>query len=48
MIKCSQFAMIFRYGSGVQLKNDAETWKYKDRLGLETLLVYTVNDEYWF
>lgn len=40
--------MISGYGSGVQLKNDAQTWKYKNRPGLETLLVYTVNDEYWF
>lgn len=39
--------MIFRYGSGIQFKNDADAWKYKDRTGLETLLVYTVNDEYW-
>lgn len=38
--------MIFLSEDCLQIKNDTEALKYKYRIGLDTLLVYTLNDGY--
>jgi len=46
VIKYSEFTVIFLSEDYLQIKNDIEALKYEYRLGLDTLLVHTVNDEY--
>lgn len=38
--------MIFKSEGNLLKKNDVDTLKYKNQIGLDTLVVYTVNDEY--
>ena len=45
-IKCEKF-IIYTVGENNSLHTtDVEAWKYSDRTGLETLVVYTTNDEH--
>jgi len=46
VIKYNEFIMIFLSENCSQIKNDTEALKYKYRIGLDTLLVYTLNDGY--
>ena len=46
MIKYIEFISIIKYEGILLLKNDAEVLKYKYRIGLDTLLVYTIKYEY--
>lgn len=46
VIKYKEFAGIFKCESNLLIKTDIDAWKCGYRLGLETLLAHTVNDEY--
>lgn len=46
MIKYDEFVAIFLSEDCLQILNDTETLKYTNRIGLDTLLVYTLNDGY--
>jgi len=46
VIKYSKFISIIKYEDILLLKNDIETLKYNYRIGLDTLLVYTIKYEY--
>lgn len=46
VIKYDEFTAIFLSENSLQIKNDAEALKYSYRIGLDTLLVYTLNDGY--
>lgn len=46
MIKYEELVAIFLSENCLQIKNDTETLKYRNRIGLDTLLVYTLNYEY--
>ena len=46
MIKYNEFIIIFKYEDILLIKNDVDTLKYKYRIGLDTLLVYTIKYEY--
>ena len=46
MIKYNEFVSIIKYEDILLIKNDIEALKYKNRIGLDTLLVYTVKYEY--
>jgi hypothetical protein len=45
-IKCEKFIVYTNGENNSLYSTDAEAWKYSDRTGLETLVVYTANDEY--
>ncbi len=45
-IKCEKFMVYTRSENNLLYLTDVETWKYRNRTGLETLVVYTSNDEY--
>ena len=46
MIKYNEFIIIIKYENILLIKNDVDALKYKYRIGLDTLLVYTVKYEY--
>ena len=46
MIKYNEFIIITKYENILLIKNDIDALKYKYRIGLDTLLVYTLNDGY--
>ena len=46
MIKYCEFAITFDDENNLLLFFDAETWKLRYRIGLDTLLVCVVNYEY--
>jgi len=46
VIKYSEFIGITRSESGLLLKSDVDARKYRYLIGLGTLVVYTINDEY--
>jgi len=46
VIKYNEFIIIFKYEDILLIKNDVDALKYKYRIGLDTLLVYTVKYEY--
>lgn len=46
VIKYSESKIIFKGEDNLQQKNDIEALKYNNQIGLDTLVVYTVNDEY--
>lgn len=46
MIKYFEFTIIFNGENNILFKTDIETLKYGYRIGLDTLLVRTINDEY--
>jgi len=45
-MKYIEFIIIINYENILLLKNDIEVLKYNYRIGLDTLLVYTVKYEY--
>jgi hypothetical protein len=45
-IKCEKFIGYTKSENNLLYWTDVETWKYSYRAGLETLVVYTANDEY--
>lgn len=45
-IKCEKFIVYTNGENNPLYQTDIEAWKYSDRTGLETLLVYTANNEY--
>jgi len=46
VIKYNEFISIIKYEDILLIYNDVETLKYKYRIGLDTLLVYTIKYEY--
>lgn len=46
MIKYSKFIIIINYEGILLIKSDVETLKYNYRIGLDTLVVYTIKYEY--
>jgi len=46
VIKYIEFISIIKYEGILLLKNDIDVLKYKYRIGLDTLLVYTIKYEY--
>jgi len=46
VIKYSKFIIIINYENILLIKSDVETLKYKYRIGLDTLVVYTIKYEY--
>jgi len=46
VIKYFEFTSIFNGENSMLLKTDIEALKYGYRIGLDTLLVHTINDEY--
>ena len=46
MIKYNEFIIIVKYEDILLIINDTDTLKYKYRIGLDTLLVYTIKYEY--
>jgi len=46
VMKYIEFVGIFKSESNLLIKTDIDAWKCGYRLGLETLLAHTVNDEY--
>lgn len=46
MIKYCEFTSTSKSEDNLLLKTDIDAWKCGERLGLETLLAHTVNDEY--
>jgi len=46
VIKYFEFTITFNGGSSTLIKTDIETSKYRYQIGLDTLLVYTINYEY--
>jgi len=46
VIKYIEFISNTKYKNILLIKNDIETLKYNYRIGLDTLLVYTVKYEY--
>lgn len=46
VIKYSELIIIFNYENKLFKKIDVDTLKYGFQKGLDTLLVYTINDEY--
>jgi len=46
VIKYNEFIVIIKYENILLIKNDVDTLKYKYRIGLDTLLVYTIKYEY--
>ena len=46
MIKYNEFIIIIKYENILLIENDVETLKYNYRIGLDTLLVYTIKYEY--
>ncbi len=45
-IKCEKFIIYTNGENNLLQQTDIEAWKYSYRTGLETLVVYTANDEY--
>lgn len=45
-IKCEKFIVYTNGENNLLYYSDAEAWKYSYRTGLETLVVYTANNEY--
>ncbi len=45
-IKCEKFIVYTKSENNLLYWTDVEAWKYSDRSGLETLVVYTSNYEY--
>jgi len=45
-IKCEKFIVYTMSENSLLFLTDVEAWKYRDRTGLETLVVYTTNYEY--
>lgn len=46
MIKYFEFTSTFNDESSILIITDTETLKYRYQIGLDTLLVCTINDEY--
>jgi len=46
VIKYNEFIIIILYENILLIINDIETLKYDYRIGLDTLLVYTIKYEY--
>jgi hypothetical protein len=46
VIKYNEFIIMFNYEDILLIKNDVDTLKYNYRIGLDTLLVYTIKYEY--
>jgi hypothetical protein len=46
VIKYNEFIIIFNYEDVLLILNDVDTLKYNYRIGLDTLLVYTIKYEY--
>ena len=46
MIKYNEFIGIIKYKNILLINNDIDTLKYNYRIGLDTLLVYTIKYEY--
>jgi len=46
VIKYFEFTIIFYSENSILLKTDVEAWKYGYPIGLDTLVVRTVNYEY--
>ena len=46
MIKYNEFIIIIKYKDILLIKNDVDALKYNYRIGLDTLLVYTIKYEY--
>jgi len=46
VIKYNEFVSIIKYKGILLIENDIDALKYKNRIGLDTLLVYTVKYEY--
>lgn len=46
MIKYLEFIIIIKYEGMLLKKIDIDTLKYRVQKGLDTLLVYIINDEY--
>ena len=46
MIKYNEFISIIKYEDILLIYNDVETLKYGDPIGLDTLVVHTINYEY--
>jgi len=45
-MKYNEFIIIIKYEDILLTQNDVEALKYKYRIGLDTLLVYTIKYEY--
>jgi len=46
VIKYNEFIIIIKYENILLIVNDIDALKYKYRIGLDTLLVYTIKYEY--
>jgi len=46
VIKYNEFIIIIKYEDILLIKNDVDALKYNYRIGLDTLLVYTIKYEY--
>lgn len=46
VIKYNEFIIIIKYENILLIINDVDTLKYNYRIGLDTLLVYTIKYEY--
>jgi len=46
VIKYNEFIIIIKYEDILLIKNDIDALKYNYRIGLDTLLVYTIKYEY--
>jgi len=46
VIKYYEFVIIIKYENILLFKNDIDALKYNYRIGLDTLLVYTIKYEY--
>jgi len=46
VIKYNEFISILKSENNILNKTDIETLKYRDPIGLDTLVVYTINYEY--
>lgn len=46
MIKYFEFTIILYGENSIPIKTDVETLKYGYQIGLDTLVVHTINDEY--
>ena len=46
MIKYNELIIISKGKSNILIKTDIEAWKYREQIGLGTLVACTLNDEY--